>query len=294
MSEVRLPRVITQPLSEGEETSARASTFFVEPLTEGLPNARASTFYVEPLIEGYPNARLSLMTMQALFPVAEEFIMPDTPFPGFGNSTIDPSIPAAANPASTALPGLSFNVVKRPMFKGKIDEASSGNEVRTSYTEWPRWEFELNYEFLEDRSGAESSLKTILGFFTDMKGSFLPWLFKDPDDYLVTKGVMGVADGVTTEFYFRRYIGTSGEPIGRVDEANDIDVYANNVLVNPSEYTLGHNSIVFDSAPADTVVITASFQFFFVCRFMEDEMDFEKFMDRLWSLQSCSFKSILT
>lgn len=292
-------------------------------------------------------------------------MIPTTAFPGFGNSALNPSIPAALDPFKSKLPGLSIEVMKRPKFNTKSDIASSGNEVRTSYTEWPRWTFELSYEFLEDRTGAESSLKTIMGFFTDQQGSFGSWLFKDPDDYLVQNGEMGTADGVTTRFYFRRYLGQRGEPVGTVDTANTITVFRSfeengtipnsgpftitvanaasfeedlgvegpggaftkvtgapasgqysvdettgvytfnagnaNVpvtityrySVDPADYTLEHNYVVFLSAPASGT-ISASFQFFYVCRFLEDEMDFEKFADKLWSLQTCEFMSILT
>lgn len=292
-------------------------------------------------------------------------MIPTTPFPGFGNSSINPAIPAALDPFNTKLPGLSIQVNKTPTFNTKVDVASTGNEVRTSYTEWPRWNFELSYEFLEDRTGAQSSLKTIMGFFTDCQGSFQAWLFKDPDDYAVQNGLMGEADGVTTRFYFRRYLGQRGEPVGTVDAVNSIvvfrtleeagaipgvgpyeitvanaaafvedlgvvgvggpltrvtsapavdeysvdeltGVYTFNAAnasdpvdityrytIDPAAYTLEHNYIVFLSAPLSGT-ISASFQFYYVCRFMEDEMDFEKFADKLWSLQTCEFRSILT
>lgn len=334
---------------------------FAEPLVGGFSAPRVSSILVEPLIDGYSRPRLSNIGIQALFPAVEEPVIPTTPFPGFGNSTSNPAIPAALDPFNTKLPGLSIEVMKRPNFNTKIDVSSSGNEVRTSYTEWPRWTFELSYEFLEDRTGAESSLKTIMGFFTDQQGSFGSWLFKDPDDYAVSNGEMGEADGVTTRFYFRRYLGQRGEPVGTVDQANAITVFrtytendtvpasgpftitvanastfvedlgvagytrvtgspdsgqysvdeltgvytfnggqANDSVeityrysVDPLDYTLGHNYIVFDSAPLSGT-ISASFQFFYVCRFLEDEMDFEKFADKLWSLQTCEFRSILT
>lgn len=213
-------------------------------------------------------------------------------FPGFGNSSKNRTMPEGLDPASTALPGLAFSVHKKPIFRSAVFEASNGNEVRVSYSEFPRWEFELTYEFLEDRSGASSSLKTIMGFFTDMKGSFEQWLFKDPDDYLCQAAVMGEADATTTKFYFLRYLGSIGERIGQVDEDNDINLYLDGVLIDPADYTVTSNFVVFDAAPVSGT-ITADFQFYFVCRFLDDQQDYEKFMDQLWSLQTCAFKSIL-
>lgn len=219
--------------------------------------------------------------------------MSDTPFPGFGNSATNPAVPAAADPFNTPLPGLTIDVKKAPRFRTNISEAASGNETRYAQAEYPRWEFELSYDFLEDRTGAESSLKTILGFFLARRGSFDSWLFKDPDDYLSTGGVCGTADGVTTEFPLCRTLGGFNEVVGQVDTANAIQIYVDDVLIDPADYEVVlPNSVVFDSAPAEGVV-TATFQFFFACRFMEDQLDFEKFADKLWNLQQVQFRSVI-
>lgn len=292
MSNIRVTYTILQPVTVGL-SSIRLSFAFAQSVIDGYSAIRLSNILVEPLIDGYSKVRANYQIVQALFPHFEEPPMPTTPFPGFGNSATNPAVPAALDPFDSPLPGLSIEVIKRPMFSTKINESSAGNEIRTSFMDWPRWEFELSYEFLEDRTGAESSLKTIMGFFVDQQGSFGSWLFKDPDDYLVANGLMGVADGVTTEFYFRRYLGTRGEPVGQVDQSNDIEVYLDGVLVNSADYTVYQNRIVFVTAPVSGDV-TANFQFFYVCRFLEDQMEFDKFADKLWSLQTCEFKSILT
>jgi hypothetical protein len=250
------------------------------------------------------------------------------------------------------------------MFKTNISEAASGNEVRNSLAQYPRWEFTLQYEFLEDKTGAASSLKTIMGFFLARAGSFDSWLFKDPDDYLATNNFCGLSDGVTTQFPFLRSIGTFQEKVGQVDTANTITIFMSlgeeaTVPVTPGPYTvtvsqaplwiedLGvmqgitpltkvsgapgagqysvvsgdytfnaasqgedvvisyrytvdsldytvtlPNLIVFTTAPPEGQ-ISATFQFYYACRFIDDELDFEKFMDKLWSLQECGFRSII-
>lgn len=293
MSNIRLTYTILQPVTAGQP-SVRVSFMLAETLIDGYSDVRSSFFLAESLVDGYSVVRSNLFYVQALTPVQEVPEMVTLTFPGFGNSASNPSIPAALDPFNTPLPGLSIEVIKRPVFNSRIDEASSGREIRTSYTEWPRWEFELSYEFLEDKSGADSSLKTILGFFVDCQGSFVPWRFKDPDDYAVQNGMMGVADGVTTQFYFRRYIGIRGEPVGQVDTANTITVYVDGVEVPDTEYTIEANYIVFNTAPLDGLIVSADFQFYYVCRFLENQMEFQKFAEKLWDLQTCEFKSILT
>lgn len=91
--------------------------------------------------------------------------------------------------------------------------------------EYPRWEFNLNYEFLEDRSGAESSLKTIMSFFLARQGSFDTWLFKDPDDYLCINSFCATSDGLTTDFPLCRTMGEFTEKVCQIDTVNTITLY---------------------------------------------------------------------
>lgn len=364
MSEIRLTWQFNQPLVEGYST-VRLSYTINQPVIAGYSKIRLSWQFNQPLIGGYSTIHTAFYMLQTLHPVLPDGPMSTDPFPGFGNSTANPAIPAGADPASTELPGLAFSVHKKPRFKTRISEAASGNEVRNALAEYPRWDFELTYEFLEDRSGAESSLRTIMGFFLQRQGSYDSWLFKDPDDYLVTAGVLGTADGVTTEFFLARTMGGFSEIVGQVDTVNTISVFgtptessaipgtpyeitvsqaasyvadvgvtidgtpATKVVSGPTtgqysvnettgvytfaaadtgktaaityRYTIAPanytvtvpNSIVFGTAPASGLIISASFQFYFACRFAEDMVDFEKFYDKLWSLQECSFRSII-
>lgn len=362
MPGVRLTFTLVQPLTV-PVSSVRYNLAIVEPLVSGVPTLRHNLMLAEPLIGGFSTVRACLIGVQALFLVEKERPVSENPFPGFGNSPINPSIPAAADPFNTALPGLTIEVKKAPRFRTAISEAASGQETRYSQAEYPRWDFELSYDFLEDRSGADSSLKTILGFFLARNGSAQSWLFKDPDDYLAVNGFCGIADGVTPEFPLCRTIGEFSERVGQVDPDNTISIYeqleeVTNIPVSPGPYTvtvanaagfiedLGvegftkvtsvsgageysvdedtgiytffflnqgdevtityryqvdpadyeivlPNSLVFNSSPPDGAIITADFQFFFACRFLEDQLDFEKFADKLWNLQQVQFRSII-
>lgn len=362
MSEIRLNWTIQQPVIAGY-SSVRLNLTFAQPLNGGYSVIRSNYQQAQPLVGGYSTIRVCEIFCQALFPVQPELPMSTTPFPGFGNSTTTPSIPAAKDPAKTALPGITYSVHKKPYFKTRVVESAAGGEVRTSFMEYPRWDFEFSYEFLEDRSGAESSLKTIMGFFLQMRGSFDTFLLKDPDDYLVEYGLCGTSDGATTQFPFTRTLGGFAEKVNQVDTANTIAVYhqideagtipamapyeittvhsaafhrdagvlkgttpmtkvtgapaAGQYSVSAGVYTFNAadagaavtitygyevsdllysvrqpNFILFDSAPS-AGEIYADFQFFFACRFLDDQQDFEKFMDQLWSMQTCNFRSVI-
>ena len=73
-----------------------------------------------------------------------------------------------------------------------------------------------------------------------------------------------------------------------------INIYLNGVLQSPSAYTLTlPNQIVFGVAPASGVVVTADFEFYFVCRFTDDKAEFNHFADKLWELQKLDFRSVI-
>lgn len=224
MSQVRTNNFYAASLLAGY-SSVRVSLTFSESLLAGYPNVRTSQLYSEPLVDGFSAVRVSQFYVESLIPAPPEYVVVTAILPGFGNSTADPSIPEAANPSTGATPGLTFSVHKKPMFNTRVSEAVNFNTVRSRLAPHPRWQFELPYEFLEDSSGAESSLKQLMGFFCARGGKADPFLVKDPDDYLVTRQSLGTSDG-RVQWDFLRWIGSEfSEPVGQVDTANTITLY---------------------------------------------------------------------
>ncbi len=365
MSEIRSSFLESSPLTDGF-SDIRISYTFSEVTISGLsPEVRVTHILLDDLLGGYsPQVRVSYFFAEYLQAIIPEGPVSTEKFPGFGNSISNPTIPAAKDPFNTPLPGLTFSVHKIPMFRTKVSEAASGFELTNALMEYPKWTFELTYEFLEDRSGAASSLKTIVGFFLNRKGRFDTWLFKDPDDYEADNSICGLSDGLTTEFPLTRTYGGFIERIGQVDEDNSIEVYrsveeADTIPATPGPYTITvinaadyiedlgvtkggismtsvpgvpsagqysvdevtgiytfnatdqldavvisyrylvatadytvtlPNRLIFDVAPEEGT-ISWSGQFFFVCRFIDDEQDYEKFAEELWTLQQCNFRS---
>jgi hypothetical protein len=50
--------------------------------------------------------------------------------------------------------------------------------------------------------------------------------------------------------------------------------------------------VVFSSAPAANLIISADFQFFFNCRFQDDSADFDKFAMTFWELQKIVLETV--
>lgn len=348
--QLRAPLLTLDPLTGGV-ASIRVPLLTVDPLAEGSPNLRGALLTVDALSEGFRNLRAALLIIESLHPVAPEPYMSTALFPGSLGS-------------SASLPGLAFSFHKRPKFATNKHVGASGVSVRNALMQYPIWEFEATYEFLEDSSGANSSLKSLMGFFLSRQAGFDTFLFKDKDDYLTTNDALGTADGVTTQFSFKRSLGGYSEKIGQIDQGQTISLYGSinesrsvpgaaaytitttnsaawvedlgvtlagvpmvKVAASPAagqysvaagvytfnsanasaaviiryRYTLAPalytitlpNLAVFTTAPAAGMLISADFQFFFVCLFQEDMLDFEKFADKLWQLQTVTFETAL-
>lgn len=363
MANVNNPRDLTQVLIENEG-SFKVPRLFDQVLggaTSSLDLSRA----VSQIVQGATShVRAARVITQVLIPALPEPPVSEHPFPGFGNSLLNPTVPAAADPFYTDLPGLTYSVHKRPMFNTQIAKAANAREVRSAMQEMPVWEFEFQYDYIKDTVASDSSLKKVMGFFLARQGSFDSFLIKDPDDYLVTNGPIGVGTGAQPDYYFRRYMSDFGEIVGQVDETNTIEVFVTEAeahtipatgpymvtvnqnwvenivvktadgvttfvrvvgapgtgqysvidgaylfnaaqanaaikityryLVDPSDYDVNApNRLLFHDAPNVGSTVTASFQFFFAVRFTDDKQDYEKFMDRLWTLQSCKMTSVI-
>jgi uncharacterized protein (TIGR02217 family) len=203
------------------------------------------------------------------------------------------------------LPGLGYSVIKRPKFFTGVGTSAIGREVRVAYATAPLWEWDLIYDYLPDEPTASaatsSDLKTLMGFYLATAGSFAGFAFQDPDDNTVTGQAIGETDGTTTTWTFvRTYGGNDGsgiEPIGWLNMGAPINIYVGGGMpVSSSTYDILNSAgclqqVRFHSAPTSGQAITADFSFYYSVRFKDDSVDFEKFMNKLWSLKTISLMS---
>lgn len=197
------------------------------------------------------------------------------------------------------LPGLAFDVVKRPTFYTASAKSVSGYSVRIGYADTPTWEWDLTYEVLKDTTST-SDLKKLLGFWLGMQGDLRPFLFSDPDDNAVAGQLVGTGDGSTTTFTLYRTYGsgqTGTEPIGYVDTSGTFNVYVNGTVVDPSLYTVVQSTpygqqIKFTTAPASGATVTADFSFYYYVHFKDASNEFEKFMNKFWSMKKLTLESL--
>lgn len=187
-----------------------------------------------------------------------------------------------------ALPGLKWDVVKKPEFSTNIKQVTSGKELRAAYWSYPRWHFSLSYELLRGASEF-TELQTLMGFFMQRKGSFDSFLYEDPSDHQVTGQVLGIGNGTITAFQCVRVLGGYVEPIKNLHGTPT--VYLDGV-VQATGWTVSNGIITFSTPPSSSVVVSVDFQFYFRVRFKMDEAEFNQFMLDLWELKKCEMVSL--
>jgi uncharacterized protein (TIGR02217 family) len=168
----------------------------------------------------------------------------------------------------------------------------TGRELRLSFQPFPKWLFTLKFDYLP-----LADFQKLVGFYNLHQGSLSPFLFLDPTDYTALGAFVGTGDGVTTQFFPYRYIGSSsagfyGEPIQYLSVVQNMYLDGVNVPGTWAATSLPP-AIYFNVPPNQGQVVTGDFLFYFVCRFADDTVPFENFMLNLWSLKEIKLQSVL-
>ena len=194
-----------------------------------------------------------------------------------------------------SLAGLEYPVVRTPIFSTLVQKAVSGQENRAALQVYPRWQYTLSFNFLRDDGNNE--FRTLVAFFLARQGMYDSFLFNDIDDNSVTGQTIGVGDGSTVRFQLARTFGGFTEPVLAPNVVSNLKV--NGVAkVNGTDYGIGGwengstpNGTVnfFTGAPGAGQTITADLTYYWPCRFLADQYDFSKFMNRLWEQKKLDF-----
>ena len=199
-----------------------------------------------------------------------------------------PNLPYIVFPT---LPGLGWSVKRSPVWKTLIQESASGLESTASLMAYPRWQYELAYNLLRSDL-VNLEFQNLVGLFNACKGSTLPFLFLDPDDFQVTTPCLfGTGNGVSTQFQLFRLLGNQWvyEPV--LAPYGGVTVYISNTLMTPyTDFTVSNLGVVtFTAPPAPGASLTWTGAYYWICRFMDDTAEFEKFAMNFWSAKKIQF-----
>ena len=199
------------------------------------------------------------------------------------------------------LAGLGWSVTKAVTFQTRIQRSISGRELRALDYPYPLYQFTLVYDFLRDTptGSGDGELRILMGFYAACQGAFGTFLYNDPTDNIVTNQGIGIGDGHTTAFQLIRTLSdvakgpTFSEPIQAPNFSASSAVFINGVALSQPNWSIDTAGVVhFTTAPAAGAVITASFSYYFRCRFIDDSYQFENFMQNLWTVKKLTFISV--
>jgi uncharacterized protein (TIGR02217 family) len=195
-------------------------------------------------------------------------------------------------------PGLTWSVHVAPKFNTRVASHVSGREIRSAWQQFAIYDLTLSFDFL--RGDSTQEIETLMGFFMARQGQYDTFLLdlgavtQNSADSYVTMGAQGTGDGVSTVYTLLRTVGEAEEPVGYVFTADFTAVYVAGTLQDPDSYTFASpNTLTFNTAPANGAQITASFRYYFICRFPADTQDFEEFMANLWSLHELKLTTVI-
>jgi hypothetical protein len=180
--------------------------------------------------------------------------------------------------------GLTWPIVKRPIGQTEVNTSVSLREVRTTYVQYPVYEFDLTFAWLD-----ESDMEQLEGLFLSCLGSWGGFFFDaGSGDDEVTAQAFGVGDGVTTKFTLVRSRGTFTQPIDGSFGAR-VATVAGNVAAATFSDTDG--TVTFAAAPANGAALAWSGNYYYRCRFKSDTTDFSQFVAELWENKQLSLRS---
>ena len=229
-------------------------------------------------------------------------LTPIEPAPvGFGPIPMFPTLPE------------SFPIKLSIVMDTIIGTTKSLREVRVAQQALPLWDIEIPFQELRDKTQNQvpfepfvyptsfQQYEELVQLWLMMYGRAGVFGFNCPWDNSRLDQQIAVGDGTTTEFTVVRSWGTGQTatllPVGLISEI--IEVQVGGVTINPSHYTTDRNKIIFEDDLGNTYPptagqpITMTFTFYYLCRFTEDEQDFEEFSKNRWTVPSLKFRSVI-
>ncbi len=154
-----------------------------------------------------------------------------------------------------------FSLEEGITFRTDISEFETGKEQRKSL-----WDYGLRSYNLSVRYITESAMNTIWDFFIARKGASGVFWVKIPTEYAITTEAIGTGDAAEDEFQLDEF---------PVDTAANFTLYVDG---SPVAGTLANNTgteiayATYDDIPAGGTALTASYEFYFQVRFLEDTL----------------------
>ena len=184
-----------------------------------------------------------------------------------------------------------------------LGTTKSLREMRYAQRLYPLWDIELLFEELRDQTQNQTVFAPFAGFvqyeqlvqlWLSMYGQTNLFAFDAPWDDSRSNQLIGVGDGTTTTFTIYRTWGTGDTatvaPIGLINTVFSVGV--GGIIQPTSAYSTLRNKITFAVTPALGANIQMTFSFYYLCRPVEDQQDWEEFAQNRWAVKSLKFRAV--
>lgn len=183
--------------------------------------------------------------------------------------------------------GRTWGTVRTQVWSTEVQTASSGREVRVGRWSTPRWRWRFSLELLRS-SLSRLEFQKFTGFCGASQGAFSSFLYRDPEDCRMSGQAVATGNGTTKSFQVVRTAGVAGygtltEPVRAVKASDPAPViYIAGVELESGWSIDSAGLLTFTTAPDMGAEITADFDFYWRCRFVEDELGLENFLHERW------------
>ena len=169
-------------------------------------------------------------------------------------------------------------VGKKKSYQTLVSEAESGKEQRRS-----KWNSPLRTFNLVFTNRPKSEVQTLEAFFDARKGAYDSFYFKNPDDNPIT------TEQVTGNYQQENTNNLLKFPV----ISGSVTLYRNGTLISSSDYAvnLTTGQISWVNKPTSGSVITADYQFYYIVRFDDDDLDIQRIVFEVYSF-NLKFKEV--
>lgn len=184
-------------------------------------------------------------------------------------------------------------VLRSPVWSTLKQASISGQETRLALWSYPQWRYELACEVLRS-SAAFAEWQAIIGVYNQCNGSAGTFTYADPNDGTATAQQIGTGDGVNRVFQLVRAFGGFIEPVFAPVTSTLFQTTGGvTTAISTTAYTISATGVVtFTVAPAAGLVLSWTGTFVWLCRFDDDNLDFQQDYGSIWSLKSCKFTTV--
>jgi len=201
-----------------------------------------------------------------------------------------------------------FPIKVSPVTDTIIGTTKSLREMRVAQQTNPIWDIEIVFEELLDATQNQTpyapfafdfEYENLVKLWLSMYGTANVFAFLCPWDFSRENQTIGVGDGISYVFpvYYSWGIGaqTTLIPVGQIQSISSVTV--GGTPVSGGNYTFNRNKIYFInsfgyiSPPASGAEIVITLNYYYLCRFTEDEQDYEEFGKNRWTVSSLKFRA---